>query len=99
MTDYEKYMKYLIDTSILEIIKINEDLDRLIRICLFKSFSKVSNITSLDNTILLCKCDDWYYIRVNSYNFKSSFKYRKLYYVKDIPETTRYNYIPFKHKF
>jgi len=64
----EKFIQDLIRTSVMEIVKTDTDVPRLIENGLLKSIKDVKEITSLANTILVHKCNERCKIRIRPGN-------------------------------
>ena len=95
----EKYIQDLIRTNVMELVRTDDDLERLINDGLLKSVDDVPQIKSLANTILTHKCDDRCLMRVGDGDRPENFKCRKLHPVKDSPDPTKHNYVKIPYKF
>ena len=66
----EQYIKDLIRTFVMEIVKTETDLPRLLKNGLLKSVKDVKDVTSLANTILVHRCNERCRIRIGPGNIE-----------------------------
>ena len=95
----EQFIQDLIRTSVMEIIKTDTDLPRLINNGMLKSVNDVADVTSLANTILVHKCNERCKIRIGTGNTDKDFKCRKIHPVLGNPDPTKHSYISINTKY
>ena len=95
----ENYIQDLIHTSVLEIVKTDEDIEILLENGLLKSVHDVADVTAHAGIILPHICDERCKMRVNVGEGKRDFRCRKMHSVYDCPDTTCHNYVPIPHKY
>ena len=89
----------MIRTSVLETVKSNQDISRLIENGLLKSLDEIPDVAARAEKILKHRCDERCRIRVGSGNSEKDFQCRKMHSVKDSPDPTKHCYIPIQYKF
>ena len=89
----------MIRTKILEVVKTDDDLPRMIASGLLKSVDEASDITKLANTVLRHHCDERCKMRIGPGNAAKDFKCRKNHAVKNSPDPTKHNFVPIRYKF
>lgn len=80
----------------IEIVKTNKDLPRLIENDLLKAVNDVKYVTSLANNILIYKCNERFKIRIGPGNTEIDFKCRKIHPVCGNPDPTKHSYVSIK---
>ena len=96
----EKYIQDLIRTSVFDIVKTNEDIERLLENGLLHIVpDEVHETHQRANVILRHICDERCKVRIGEGDDPSNFRCRKMNSVWDSPDTTCHNYLPFKHTF
>ena len=98
--DTEQYIQDLIRTSVMEIVKTDSDLPRLIENGLLKSIDDMDDVKSLANTILVHKCDERCRIRIGPGNTEKDFMCRKrIHPVRGNSDPTKHSYVSIKTKY
>eukprot|EP00957_Ditylum_brightwellii_P153847 11710272-Ditylum_brightwellii.AAC.1 len=97
--DSEQYIQDLIHTSVFEIVKTNEDIEQLLANGLLKSIKDIPEINACATIILHHNCDDRCKMRIGPGDSPENCCCRKMNSVWNSPDTTCYNYIPFKYKY
>ena len=97
--DSVAYLANLIWTPTFEIVKTNKDVTHLLESGLLKSVDEIPSIASRANTILKHVCNKRCYIRVGAGDGPENYRCRKMHSVKASPDTTRHNYISFRHEY
>lgn len=97
--DSEKYIQDLIRTSVFEIVKTDEDLQRMIESGLLKSVTDIPQVTTHASIVLPHVCDQRCKVRIGSGDTEDDKRCRKQHPVKDSPDPSSHNYIPFNFKF
>ena len=95
----EKYIQDLIRTSSFDIIKSDEDLNRMLDNGVLKSVDEIVEINDRADKILRHNCNKRCKMRVSVGKGDKYFRCRKMHSVKDSPDPTRHNYVPIKHKY
>ena len=94
----QRYVHDLIRTSAMEIIKSDDDIERLLASGLLKEVDEVSQYSKLAETILSYKCDARCLMRIGPGDTPENFKCRKIHPVKDSPNSTKHNNVPIGNK-
>jgi predicted GIY-YIG superfamily endonuclease len=97
--DAENFIQDLIRTSVMEIVRTEDDVERLLREGLLKSIDEINDVTALAGRILPHNCNARCKRRVGTGNSEADFECRKLHSVRDCPDTTRHNYVPIRYNF
>ena len=95
----ERYIQDLIRTNVMELVRTDDDLERLINNGLLKSVDDIPQLMSLAQTVLTHKCDDRCLMRIGDGDGPENFKCRKIHPVKDSPDPTKHNYVKIPYKF
>ena len=95
----KKFIQDLIRTNVLELVKTDEDINRLIDNGLLKSVDEVMGVTAQADKILRNNCDERCKIRVGPGHSEDNFKCRKLNPVCDSPDPTIHSYVQMQYKF
>eukprot|EP00957_Ditylum_brightwellii_P113436 8648853-Ditylum_brightwellii.AAC.1 len=98
----EKYIQDLICTSVLEVVKTDEDLDRSIDNGLLNSvddIADVADVVSHAGVILPHLCNERCKVRFNLGEKHDDYCCRKMHSVHDCPDPTCHNYVPIPHKY
>ena len=95
----QQFIQDLIRTSVMEIVKSDSDIERLINEGLLKSIDDIPKIEKLAGTILTHKCDERCKMRVGHGDSEKDFRCRKLHNVRDTPDPTKHCLIPIGIKF
>ena len=86
----------MICTSVIEIVKSDSDIERLMHEGLLKSIDDIHKIEELADTSLTHKCDERCKMRVGPGDSEKDFRCRKLHNVKDTPDRTKHCHIPIR---
>ena len=95
----EELIQNLIRTNILESIKSNEDLLRLIENRLLKSAEDVAEVNERAYKILRHRFDDSFLMRIGPGDSPENFKCGKLHAVRDSPDPTKHIYVLIEYRF
>ena len=95
----ERFIQDLIRTSVLEVAKTNDDIQRLLANGLLKSIDEISEVTARASIILRHNCDDQYKVRIRPGEGPENFRCRKLHSVSDCPDPATYNYVSIPYKY
>ena len=95
----EQFIQDLIRTSVMEIIRTDTDLPRLINNGMLKSVDEVADVTSLGKTILVHNCNERCKIRIGPGNTDKDFRCRKIHPVLGSSDPTQHTYISINTKF
>ena len=98
-SESERFIQDLIRTSVMEIIKTDSDLPRMIENGLLKSVNEMEEITALSNTILVHRCNERCKIRIGPGNTEKYFMCRKIHPVRGNPNPTKHSYVSINTKF
>ena len=97
--DSENFIQDLIRTSVMKIVKADNDVPRLIENGMLKSVDDVKEISTLANTILVHRCNKRCKIRIGPGNTDKDFKCRKIHPVRGNPDPTKHSYILINTKY
>ena len=97
--DTERHIQDLIRTSVLEVVRTDDDLERLLESGLLKSLDDVAEVTEHARKILRHACDECCKRRVKADGKETDCWGRKMHSVRDTPDPTRHCYIPVPHGF
>ena len=89
----------MIRTNVLEVVKTDDDIPRMIASGLLKPVDEAADITKLANIVLRHHCDERCKIRIGTGNTEKDFKCRKNHAVKNSPDPTKHNFVPIEYKF
>ena len=98
-TESENCIQNLIRTSVLEVIKSDDDINRLIDSGVLKSVDEINEVTERADKILRHHCNDRCRKRIGTRNSDKDFRCQKMHSVRDNPDPTKHSYVPINYRY